>query len=195
MWPSFCLGISREMLYSELQYFKEHLQSQAATRQLKQSSLRRLLKQHKRTTVFFMNVLKKKSPYCSTSHSLHPHLFVLLFWAPPPSGGRRCVRLHCLNRAHRKGERADVMLIKVESGEEESAAWMLKLTHTHTQAQTIIGWIRTVQISFMCGHTHTLHSARHPQPLLWAVAPSSEQKSASGTTTEQRGVNKNAIKH
>lgn len=87
------------------------------------------------------------------------------------------------------------MLIKVESGEEESAAWMLKLTHTHTQAQTIIGWIRTVQISFMCGHTHTLHSARHPQPLLWAVAPSSEQKSASGTTTEQRGVNKNAIKH
>lgn len=94
-------------------------------------------------------------------HTAAPPIHYILtclccYFEPPPSGGRRCVRLHCLNRAHRKGERADVMLIKVESGEEESAAWMLKLTHTHTQAQTIIGWIRTVQISFMCGHTHTL---------------------------------------
>lgn len=109
------------MLYSELQYFKEHLQSQAATRQLKQSSLRRLLKQHKRTTVFFMNVLKKNL------HTAAPPIHYILtclccYFEPPPSGGRRCVRLHCLNRAHRKGERADVMLIEVESGEEESAA-------------------------------------------------------------------------
>lgn len=166
MWPSFCLGISREMLYSELQYFKEHLQSQAATRQLKQSSLRRLLKQHKRTTVFFMNVLKKKSPYCSTSHSLHPHLFVLLFWAPPPSGGRRCVRLHCLNRAHRKGERADVMLIKVESGEEESAAWMLKLTHTHTSSNNYR--LNTHSANFIYVRTHT-HSPLCPSPSALAL--------------------------
>lgn len=153
MWPSFCLGISREMLYSELQYFKEHLQSQAATRQLKQSSLRRSLKQHKRTTVSFTNVLKKKSPYCSTSHSLHPHLFVLLFWASP-SGGRRCVRLHCLNSAHRKGERADVILIEVKSGEEESAAWMLKLTHTHTSSNNYR--LNTHSANFIYVQTHTL---------------------------------------
>lgn len=168
MWPSFCLGISREMLYSELQYFKEHLQSQAATRQLKQSSLRRLLKQHKRTTVFFMNVLKKKIsilqhlPFTTSS----PVCAVIL--SPPPSGGRRCVRLHCLNRAHRKGEQADVMLIKVESGEEESAAWMLKLTHTHTHTSSNNYRLNTHSANFIYVRTHT-HSPLCPSPSALAL--------------------------
>lgn len=91
------------------------LQSETMIRWLEQSSLRSLLRQHKHTNVFSLNVLKKPLHTASskllTTASIS--LFLLLFWAFSLEAWGVCVCvcmfwavclcLCCLNRARRKG--------------------------------------------------------------------------------------------